>query len=165
MSDSDDQYEVPSGGNVEVVSKVEVSVTEINKDQELDVESKNEDKSPVQGENLAQQMKLLAVIDQKQENKNSPNKTDKGSTSIIGNIDKNNRAKSLTIELDLSSISVEDWDQEETWTATLHSIPLDIVMDVTLERLLQIKEKSLGGTASQEEEQILKRFRKFCVKI
>ena len=71
----------------------------------------------------------------------------------------------LLQKLDLSSISVDDWDQEETWTATLHSIPLDIVVDVTLERLLQVKDKSIDDTASQEEKQILKRFRKFCVKI
>ena len=67
--------------------------------------------------------------------------------------------------LDLSTISTEDWDQEETWTATLHSIPLDIVVDVTLERLLQVKERSVDATATLEEKQILKRFRKFCVKI
>ena len=69
------------------------------------------------------------------------------------------------LTLDLSSVSADDWDQEETWTATLHSIPLDIVVDVTLERLLQVKEKSVTDMASREEDQILKRFRKFCVKI
>ena len=46
MSDSDDQYEVPSGGNDGDCNKVEVSVTEINEEKELDAESKNKGKNP-----------------------------------------------------------------------------------------------------------------------
>ena len=86
MSDSDEQYEVPSGGNDEESNKIEVSVTEIAKENELDAESKDKGEKPEQDENITQQMKLLAVIDQIQENKNMPKPTDKGSTSIIGNL-------------------------------------------------------------------------------
>ena len=84
MSDSDEQYEVPSGGNDEESTKVEVNVTEIIKENELDTGSKNKGEEPEQDENITQQMKLLAVIDQNQENKSPSKPTDKGSTSIIG---------------------------------------------------------------------------------
>ena len=85
MSDSDDQYEVPSGGHNEESNKVEVSVTEIITENELDAESKDIGEEPEQNENITQQMRLLAVIDQNQENKSPSKPTDKGSTSIIGN--------------------------------------------------------------------------------
>ena len=86
MSDSDEQYEVPSGGNDEENNKIEVNVTEIVENKGLDAESKTEGEKPDQDENITQHMKLLAVIDQKRETKSPTKPADKGSTSIIGNI-------------------------------------------------------------------------------
>ena len=99
MSDSDDQYEVPSGGHNEESNKVEVSVTEIITENELDAESKDKGEEPEQDENITQQMKLLAVIDQNQENKTPPRPTDKGSTSIIGKLRKDDFRTSLRFNI------------------------------------------------------------------
>ena len=86
MSDSDENYEVPSGGNDEI-AKQEVSVIEIRTEPEkLDTVSKKAEEKPETDEKLAQQMKLLAVIDQKTEAKEPAKAKDKGSTSIIGNL-------------------------------------------------------------------------------
>ena len=85
MSDSDERYEVPSGGTDEDNQKVEVSVLEIAKEATLDTESKEKGEKPEPDDKLMQQMKLLAVIDQKQEEKDQTKQKEKGSTSIIGN--------------------------------------------------------------------------------